>query len=443
MALSNEAWLNAQYSVLGSALICAEVVPKVVSETSERDYFGTCLTVYKAIKKLFLSGTAVDPVSVNGALGGSYQSFILQLMEITPTAANLDYYITLCREQARLVSVQDLARQITEAESTEKVRKLLEDANGLLVEKPALKITTMADALRSFMDRHTKQTQYLTWPVYELNDRLYAELGDMIIIGGYPSSGKSAWALQCAWHWARNYKVGFFSLETSSEKLFDRQMASVAQLSMDAIKRNNLTQKDWDRVCGMTEAITSRNLELIPAAGMTPADVRAVTMMRGYQIIFIDYLQLLQGPGESRTAQVTSISIALHTLAQSMGVTVVALSQLARQPKQNKNEPPDMSALRESGQIEQDADLIMMLSLADKDKPEGERELRIRKNKEGTCPNILLAFDGKHQTFSKAQRTGDTLSKIAGRKINKPTPVLGRQEPEQMTMLPDNTPVPF
>ncbi len=441
--MTNEAWLNAQYSVLGSALICSEVVPKVVSETSERDYFGTCLTVYKAIRKLFLSGAAVDPVSVNGALGGSYQSFLLQLMEITPTAANLDHYITLCREQARLLSVQDLARQMAEAENTDKIRKLLEDANGLLVEKPALKITTMSDAIRSFMERHTKETKYLTWPVYELNDRIYAELGDMIIIGGYPSSGKSAWALQCAWHWARNYKVGFFSLETSSEKLFDRQMASVAQLSMDAIKRNSLTQKDWDKVCGMTEAITSRNLELVPAAGMTPADVRAVTMMRGYQIIFIDYLQLLQGPGESRTAQVTSISIALHTLAQSMGVTVVALSQLARQPKQNKNEPPDMSALRESGQIEQDADLIMMLSLADKDKPEGERELRIRKNKEGTCPNILLAFDGKHQTFSKAQRTGDTLNKITGKKHQHTTPVLGRQEPEQMMMLPDNTPVPF
>lgn len=247
--MTNEAWLNAQYSVLGSALICSEVVPKVVSETSERDYFGTCLTVYKAIRKLFLSGAAVDPVSINGALGGNYQSFLLQLMEITPTAANLDYYITLCREQARILSVQELARKMAEADSSEKLRSILEEANGLMVDKPTLKITTMADALKSFMDRHTKETRYLTWPVYELNDRLYAELGDMIIIGGYPSSGKSAWALQCAWHWARNYKVGFFSLETSSEKLFDRQMAAVAQLSMDIIKRNNLSQQDWDKVC--------------------------------------------------------------------------------------------------------------------------------------------------------------------------------------------------
>ena len=278
-------------------------------------------------------------------------------------------------------------------------------------------------------------------------DRIYSELGDMIVIGGYPSSGKSAWALQCAWHWAKEYKVGFFSLETSSEKLFDRQMSAIAQLSMDAIKRNSIGQQDWDKVCNMTAEITARNLELIPAAGMTPADVRAVTMMRGYQIIFVDYLQLLQGPGENRTTQVTAISIALHTMAQSMGVTVVALSQLARQGQQQKNTPPDMSALRESGQIEQDADLIMMLSLADKDHPEGNRELRIRKNKEGTCPNILLAFDGKHQTFSKAQRTGDTLGKYVsdGKKARH----LNRQASQntapmdQLTILPDDFKVPF
>lgn len=442
MAVTDDRWLDAQYSVLGSALISPEVVPKVVSETSDRDYSGACLTVYRVIRKLFLSGTAVDPVSVAGALGNNYRDFLVQLMEITPTAANIDHYIALCREQARVITVREIARKMTEVDTSDKMRKLLEEATGLMVDKPALKISTMSDSLRSFMDRHTKEVKYLTWPVRELNDRIYAELGDLIIFGGYPSTGKSAWALQCAWHWAKDYKVGFFSLETSSEKLFDRQMAAVVQVSMDEIKRNDIQREGWDKICAMTPDIVARNLELIPAAGMTPADVRAVTMMQGYQIIFVDYLQLLQGPGENRTAQVTGISIALHTLAQSMGVTVVALSQLSRQGQQGKNAPPDMSALRESGQIEQDADVVMMLSLEDKDNPAGNRELRIRKNKEGTCPNILLSFDGKHQTFAKAQ--GDVLGKLvadgkrARRKNQQPAP-----EPGQMSMLPDDTPVPF
>lgn len=444
MAVTSEDWLQAQYSVIGSALIDNAVVPKVMSETSPQDFNGPCLTVYNAIRKVFLFGGVVDPVSVGAVVGPDYREFMIQVMEITPTAANIDRYIQICREQARVAAIQNIAQQMTTADSSEKLRNLLEEASGMMVDRPSIKITTMGDALRSFMDRHTRETKYLTWPVRELDDRIYAELGDLIIVGGYPSSGKSAWALQCAWHWARNYKVGFFSLETSSEKLFDRQMSAVAQLSMDEIKRNTISQDGWDKLCGMTEAITSRKLELIPAAGMTPADVRAVTMMRGYQIVFVDYLQLLQGSGENRTAQVTAISIALHTMAQSMGVTVVALSQLARQGQQQKNAPPDMSALRESGQIEQDADLIMMLSLADKDNPEGNRELRIRKNKEGTCPNILLAFDGKHQTFSKAQRTGDTISKLVadGKKIKRQNKQAS-QISGQFELLPDDYKVPF
>ena len=443
MAMNQEDWLQAQYSVIGAALIDNAVVPKVIAETSQKDFSGSCLTVYSAIRKVFLSGGVVDPVSVGAVVGPDYREFMVQVMEVTPTAANIDHYIRICREQARVAAIQDIARQMVDTDDSGKLRKLMETASGMMVDRPSIKITTMDDALRSFMDRHTKQTEYLTWPVRELNDRIYAELGDLVIIGGYPSSGKSAWALQCAWHWARKYKVGFFSLETSSEKLFDRQMAAVAGLSMDDIKRNTIKQDGWDKLCGMSDDITARSLELVPAAGMTPADVRAVTMMRGYQIIFVDYLQLLQGNGENRTAQVTAISIALHTMAQSMGVTVVALSQLARQPQQQKNVAPDMSALRESGQIEQDADLIMMLSLADRDNPEGNRELRIRKNKEGTCPNILLAFDGKHQTFSKAQRTGDTVQQFAKKSPRKTAVLDDNRVPGQFELLDGDYQVPF
>lgn len=404
----DEKWLDAQYSVLGSVLISPEVTPRVMSGTSEQDYSGACRTVFLAIKKLFLSGAAIDPVSVSGALGPNYRDFLVQLMQITPTAANIDAYITLCREQSRVAAVRELAQKMAVADTSEKLRPLLEKASGLMADKPNLKITTMADALASFMQRHTQKPDYLTWPVPELNDQIYGELGDFFVIAGSPSTGKSAWALQCAWHWAKQYKVGFFSLETSSEKLFDRQMAAAAQINMEVIKRNVLSQAEWDKVCGMNPEITARNLELIPAAGMTPADVRAVTMMRGYQIIFIDYLQLLAASGDNRTAQVTSISIALHTLAQSMGVTVVALSQLARK----KEGAPSMSDLRESGQIEQDADMVMILSLEKKDDSSGNRILHVAKNKEGICPKVMLAFDGKHQTFSKANRSGDVLGQM-------------------------------
>lgn len=442
MAVTQDDWLQAQCSVLGSVLIEPDLVPKVIAETSEQDYIGTCLSVYKAIRKLFLSGATVDVVSVANAMGPAYRDYLMQLMDVTPTATNIDHYIQLCREQARVLSVQSIGQRIAAAESSDKIRALLEEANGLMVEKPSLKIVSMGDALKSFMSRHTGDPHYLSWPVRDLDDRLYAELGDFIVIGGYPSTGKSAWVIQCGTHWARQYKVGFFSLETSSEKLFDRQMAAYAKISMDQIKRNTISQADWDRVCSLSAEITSLDIELVPAAGMTPADIRAITMMRGYQIIIIDYLQLLQSSGGNRTEQVTGISIALHTLAQSLGVTVVALSQLARQPQQGN--ASGKAILRESGQIDQDADIIMVLSLEDKDKPEGNRVMSIDKNKEGTCPNILLAFDGKHQTFTKAQRTGDLLSKYVaeGKRIQH----RNRKAPEAdqtFIPLPDDPEVPF
>lgn len=441
--MTNEDWLQAQYSVLGAVLIEPELVPKVIQQTRSNDFSGVCSTIYLTMRRLFLNGTPVDVVSIAAALGPEYRAILAQLMEITPSTANIDSYIRLCREQAKVMSVRSIAERLAGAESSEGIRKLLDEANSLMVDKPSLRITTMGDALKSFMDRHSGEAKYITWPVRELNDRLYAEPGDFILIGGFPSSGKSAWSLQCAWHWAKDMKVGFFSLETSSEKLFDRQMSSViSDLSMDDIKRNQISQEQWDEVCSMSPEITARNLELIPAAGMTPADIRSVTMMRGYQIIIIDYVQLLASSGANRTEQVTNISLALHRMAQDMQVTIVALSQLKRK---GDDSTPESSDLRESGQLEQDADIIMMLKLENKDQPDGNRKMYITKNKEGTCPMILLAFDGKHQTFTKAERTSDVVSKFVadGKRIKRKNSREAEKDDSQMTMLPGDYKVPF
>ena len=438
--MTTQDWFSAQNSVLGAALIEPDLIPKVIQQTRRTDYSGPCQSIYTAMVKLFQNGSPVDVVSLANTLGGDYRDYLAQLMKVTPTAANIDYYINLCREQAKVMQVKALAAQLSGAESSDDIRKILEEANGLMVDKPTLRITTMADALKSFMDRHTGTVKYMTWPIRELNDHLYAEPGDFILVGGFPSSGKSAFSLQCAWHWARDAKVGFFSLETSSEKLFDRQMAAVAELSLSDIKRNSISSGDWDRVATLTPDITARNLELIPAAGMTPADIRSVTTMRGYKVIIIDYVQLLQASGGNRTEQVTNISLALHRMAQDMQVTIVALSQLKRK---GDDSTPESSDLRESGQLEQDADLIMMLKLEHKDQPGGNRELFITKNKEGECFKTLLAFNGKHQTFTKAHRTGETLSKLKadGKRIQRQRRE-AEVDPSQMSMLPPSTPIP-
>ena len=443
MSVTTDDYLQAQYSVLGSVLIEPDIFPKVLQSTRKEDFIGSCQTVYSAMCSLYQDGKPVDVVSVSAALGQDYRKFLMELMEITPSAANIDHYISLCREQAKVFAVRDLARRLAVQENSDGIRSLLDQANALMVDKSALRITTMEIAMRSFMERHTGDTHYLSWPVQELDDRLYAEPGDFILVGGYPSTGKSAWALQCAWHWAKDTRVGFFSLETSSEKLFDRQMSAVTNLTMDQIKRNDISQEAWDHVCGMTQHIVSRNLDLVPAAGMTPAEIRSVTAMRRYRIIIIDYVQLLSASGINRTEQVTNISLALHRMAQDMGVTILALSQLKRK---SADDAPESSDLRESGQLEQDADIIMMLKLEDKDKPGGNREMFITKNKEGTCPKIILAFDGKHQTFSKASHTSETVGKFVadGKRIKARNREQARSENQQFSYLPDDDPnLPF
>ena len=434
-------WTSAQHSVIGSALIEPDLVPKVLQQTRQTDFSGSCQTVYKAMRNLFQNGKPVDVVTLAANLGDEYRPFLRQLMEITPTAANLDYYIEVVRQQAQIVSVKDIASKILSEESVVDIRDLLAQASSIMVDKSSLQITTMSDALHSFYDRHSGDVSYLTWPISVMNDRLYSEPGDFILLGGRPSTGKSAFAIQCAEHWAKTNKVGFFSLETSPNKLFDRMMSSRAGLSMDVLKRNKITQDQWNSICSDNQAILALDFEIIPAAGMTAADIKSVTVMRGYQIVVIDYVQLLNSTGSNRTEQVTNISLTLHRMAQDMSVTILALSQLKRK---DSDSTPDSSDLRESGQLEQDADVIMMLKLEDADRPDGNRKLYITKNKEGTCPMITLEFDGKHQKFSKANRTSDIVGKYSadGKKARYRNHAES-QAKQTVMPLPDNTPVPF
>ena len=201
----------------------------------------------------------------------------------------------------------------------------------------------------------------------------------------------------------------------------------------------------------MTNRIVKTDIEFVDAAGCTLEDIRAATLMRGYKIIFVDYLQLIQSGGYNRTEQVTAISMGLHTMAQTLGVTVVALSQLSRNPSDARNQLPDMSRLRESGQIEQDADVVLMLSLKDCNDRDGQRILQIAKNKEGTRPDMVLNFDGERQTFTKASVLDETVkdvekitSKIKPKGTKKVKTDKSSREwvPGQMDLLPPDPDLP-
>lgn len=440
MRVTSQDWLQAQNSVLGAALLDENAAIRILAETEETDYSGACKTVFNALQTLFSQGRPLDPVTVGGLLGADYRSFLLQLMELSPTAANVDHHIQLCREQAKILALQEIGQQLTTAETPEQVRQLLEQANSCMISKQRWKAATMSDALRSFMDGYNVKPDFLPWPFTGFGDNLRIKPGRFIIIGAEPSVGKTAFSLQCAWHWAKGKKVGFFSLETDKETLTERLISHLLTIPLKKIQERELSTEEWDQVCGAAAEITSSHLEFVPASGMTTADIRGKILESGYQVVVIDYLQLMRARGGSRYEQVTNISLDLHTIAQSLGVTVVALSQLSRSADDHT---PRNSDLRESGQLEQDADVILMMKLEKQTEPAGPRKLFVTKNKEGELFMSLLAFDGKHQTFSKQKATSASYTQMARRKPQK-TPVLNDTPKQlQLTMLPDDTAVPF
>ena len=217
-------------------------------------------------------------------------------------------------------------------------------------------------------------------------------------------------------HMGRQDKVGFYSLETSTAKLTNRLVANRCLIDFGHINRREMTPEEWERAVKWKKDLTESRIELISAAGWRVDDILHTALNQQHQIVFIDYLQLIRAAGRNRTEQVTNISLALHEMAQAHGILVVALSQLNRASTDRADATPTLIDLRESGQIEQDADAVLALYIdPDEDAPQNDRKLRVLKNKEGTLGEFSLAFDGSTQTF--AEYMGGQLA--AARQIKK------------------------
>ena len=230
------------------------------------------------------------------------------------------------------------------------------------------------------------------------------EPGDLIILGGYPSAGKTALALQFTRHIASAKRVGYFYLENNDRKLFDRIVSSVSMVNFQKIKTYDLGEDDFHAIVSMQEHLTSPKLEFVGASGMTVSDIRSVSLSRHYDLIVVDYLQKIKGDRSRMTdfERVSQISSDLQELGRQTGIYVLALSQLSRPEKKNGKTPaPTMASLRQSGQLEQDADVVMLVYCEDESMPK-LRTLKLAKNKEGIA-NIAMrmVFDGDTQTFSR------------------------------------------
>lgn len=429
-------YLLAQTSVLGSMLIDPETVGDVVTTLRPEDFAeGMGRDVYLALRELYLADEKIDPVTVLHQMGQptpERRNYLLELMDNTPTSANLSEWMSIVREQSRLRVIQSAGMRLaTEGTTMEEARKLIAQLSLLAADRADVECLSMEQGLINFYSELDRTPQYLPWGIDFLDSGLTAESGDYIVLGGYPSDGKTAMALSMAYCQAKTLRVGFFSLETKPSKLFNRIFSSAAQVSNVKIKRRTLDDDDFGRLESKAEELRSRNLSMIRSSSMTVEDIAAYTRAKRFGVIYVDYLTLIQAPGRTEFDQATYISKALHRLAQDTGVTVIALSQLSR-PENGKVKPPTLASLRSSGQIEQDADIVMFVYREEPGMLRSRRILAVAKNKEGETGRVPLLFNGETQTF-RVDANGLIRTK--------------RQEPEykQATFyeLPDSEPLPW
>lgn len=395
-----------QATVLGSILSDPKQAGPVIAACRPEDFEDVWRTLFETVRELHFAGEPIDNVSVLHKLGGDYAAAV---QEVLRWAVEKPLpYCRMLHEKVIHEAMKVAAMGVQFSNTFEEATTAAERLSALLGERKRLRTVTAPEAVMSFMQRleAKKPKDFVNWGFDSLDEALYSEPGDFVVIGGYPSAGKTALAAQMALVMAQRSRVGFFSLETSETKLTDRLMAHLARVPLNDIKTQRLGDKQLRALAAAADRLYSLPLEIVEASSATVNDIRAQALARRYQVIFTDYLQLVQARGQTRYEKVTEISQGLHTLAQTHGILVVALAQLSRPEKSKADDkpvPPGMSSFRESGQIEQDADVALLLYPENPKARTSRRILKVGKNKDGVRPpDLILDFDGATQTFTEA-----------------------------------------
>ena len=395
---------DAELSAIGCLLIEPEALAgQIFNRLQPEDFADTSLrTVYRAAREIWLEKTPLDAAVLSYRLGEGYGELLREAMAYTPSCQNWEAYCDTIADSAQLRAIQSVGLELINSPDAAAARAALEKAQGLLAPAGQKNRYTWAEMVTGFMDRLEEPREYLDWGVPELNEQIKVRRGKFVILGAESSVGKTALALQLAFSLARTGKhVGFFSLETPQDDAADRMVAQNARLRLGDIKRAALGEAAVRRAGDFAQETYSAPFELIEAADYSVEQIRAETLAHGYEVIFLDYVQMLATDPDKTVEQVRAVSISLHKMAQRLGVTVVALSQITPPPKNQKGRRPELTkeTLRESKQLVNDADVILIMDLSDLDDYRSNRILKVDKNKDGPRARMLLKFDAPQLRF--------------------------------------------
>lgn len=425
--------LEAEQSVLGSILIDSRCVADVIGILRPEDFFlKQNQELYETIYTMFNFSQTIDPVTVLDKLRelGYYhdnsRDYVLQLMEITPTAANAVRYANIVRDKSMLRGLARAASEITETvyeqvgtpeemlESAEKkIYALRKGERGDSLEHIGTILHKVFDRLEE-LSRSDSLIPGLSTGMRDLDSKINGlNKSDLILLAARPAMGKSAFALNIALNVAKKYNktVAFFSLEMSREQMAMRLMSSESFVNSQKMATGKLSEEEWAKLAMASAALSQTDIRIDDNPSITVAEINAkCRRLDNLGLVLIDYLQLMtasgygRGGGDNRVTIVGEISRSLKIMAKELNVPVVCLSQLSRAVEGRTDKRPILSDLRESGAIEQDADSVLFLYrdeyYNENTEEKGVAECIVAKNRHGETGTVKLQWLGQYGTFT-------------------------------------------
>ena len=430
--------LDSEINALGCAFLNKEALDKVCEElTSSMFYDEKNAKIFEVLSSLRNKEIAVDITTVTNELEksgnglstvGGY-SYLTEVIDSVATPANINYYINIIFEKFILRTLINKSSNIIEEcyDESEDLNSIVENAEKSILEvnsgrmvkeiKPIQEVLVKAQQELEFLAKNGGDVTGVPTGFYDLDKRTTGFHGnELIIIAGRPGMGKSALAINMATNMAVNYKksVALFNLEMGSTQIVNRMLSSVGQINSQKLRTGKLDHTDWKKYNETLSLLADTKFYIDDTPGITVSEIRSKCRRlknsdKGLDCIIIDYLQLISSSNKysgQRTNEVSEISRDLKKLAMELEVPVIALAQLSRGVEQREDKRPLMSDLKESGSIEQDADIVMFLYCDDyykfksKDRPQlSPTELIISKHRSGGTGTIDLIFERTYTNF--------------------------------------------
>ena len=431
--------VEAEQAVLGSMLIDPRCVPDVIEQLRPEDfYIRQNREIYETIYSMFNFSLTIDPVTVleNMRKNGVYdenvsRNYILQLMDTTPTAANVGEYVAIIKDKTLLRRIAETAGDMTAMvqQGTDSGQDVLEAAEQRIYAirqgRAARGLTPISAVLLDVYDRLNELAASdaavpgLSTGLGDLDLAISGlNKSDLILLAARPGMGKTSMALNILLHAGKfsGKSVAFFSLEMSREQLVLRLISNESFVDNKKLVTGKLNESDWEKVAAAADALNRTKILIDDDSTVSVADINAkCRRVDNLGLVVIDYLQLMtsaggpQRSGDNRQQIVSDISRALKIMAKELNVPVLCLSQLSRANESRTNKRPMLSDLRESGAIEQDADIVMFLYREDYYEKESENhnlaECIIAKNRHGETRTVELQWLPEYTTFSSIDRT--------------------------------------